>query len=153
MIVRKLVPHEFDVTVNLFNYYFDEAVTVIPSMAEEFDQNSISETIKHYATHYDYCWFNSLDNSRPVGFIAGYATECPWNNSIITANIAFVYLLESHRNIDNFRLLLSEFEQWARLIKATRITGGDIGINAERMEKLYSHFGFKKALFMIKEFN
>ena len=151
MIIRKMQPMEFDVTVNLFGYYRDEAIESIPSIAEEYDENSVIETIRHYATQWDHCWFNVYENSRPVGFIAGYASETPWNKSIIDANIAFIYLLDSHKNLDNFKLMVKKFEEWARMINAHAITGGDIGINPERMEKLYTHLGFTSLLLMTKE--
>jgi len=151
MIVRKMQPSEFDVTINLFGYYRDAAIEKLPKINDEYDENSMIETIRTFATKWDHCWFNGYDSSRPVGFIAGYASECPWNKNIIDANIAFIYLLDSHRNMDNFRLLLSKFEEWARMIKAQNITAGDIGIDPERTEKLYSHFGFKPGVWMNKE--
>lgn len=151
MIVRKMQPHELDATLLVVNYYTQEAQESMPEMAEQFDDNSILNTVRHYASHWDHCWFNIYDNQRPVGFIAGYATECPWNANIIDANIAFVYLLDSHRSIENFRMLMDQFTQWARTIKAKNITGGDIGINPEKMQKLYEHFGFKPLLMMTKE--
>jgi GNAT superfamily N-acetyltransferase len=148
MIVRKLVPHDFDLVINLFHRYYDEAVLSIPSMAEERDDNSIIETVRYYSTHYDRCWFVALEGQRPVGFIAGFASEAPWNKQIIYANIAFIYLIESHRNIDNFRELLNTFKEWAHVIDAQKITAGDIGVNPEKMQKLYEHFDFKPVLFM-----
>jgi GNAT superfamily N-acetyltransferase len=151
MIVRKMLPVEFDSTVNLFGYYFDEAAEALPKMTNEYDENSIIDTIRHYASHWDHCWYNVYDNQRPVGFVAGYAAECPWNKNIIDAHIAFIFLLDSHKNMDNFRLLLNKFEEWAKTIKASNITAGDIGINPERTEKLYSHFGFKPGVWMGKE--
>jgi GNAT superfamily N-acetyltransferase len=151
MIVRKMLPQEFDITVNLFSYYRDEAIESMPQIAEEYDENSVIETIRTYASHWEYCWFNAYDNSRPVGFIAGYASACPWNKNKISANIAFIYLLDSHKNMSNFKLLLDKFEEWARVIKASEITAGDIGINPERTRKLYEHFDFKPGVWMGKE--
>jgi GNAT superfamily N-acetyltransferase len=151
MIVRQMQPREFDMTVNLFGYYRDEAVESMPKIADEYDENSVIDTIKTFASKWDHIWFNAYDNTRPVGFIAGYASACPWNNEILDANIAFIYLLDSHKNMDNFRELLSQFEAWARTIKAQNITAGDIGINPERTQKLYEHFGFKPGVWMGKE--
>lgn len=153
MIVRKMRPDEFDATITLFNYYFDEAVESIPKMAEEYDENSILETIRKFATNYEYCWFNAYVNQRPVGFIAGYLTACPWNNQLVYANIGFVYLLEGHRNLDNFRELYTEFESWAKLANAYEITAGDIGINLDRSRTLYEHFGFEPMLLMRRGVN
>jgi hypothetical protein len=151
MIVRKMQPIEFDATITCFQYYRDEAIESLPRIAQEYDENSVIQTIKHYASHYDHCWFNAYEGSRVVGFIAGYASECPWNKSIIDANIAFIYLLDSHKNMDNFRSLITKFEEWARLIRARSITAGDIGINPERTQKLYQHFDFTPGVWMGKE--
>ena len=151
MIVRKMQPIEFDSTVNLFGYYRDEAIESMPEIEEQYDENSVIDTIRTFASKWDHCWFNAYDNSRPVGFIAGYASECPWNKSIIDANIAFIYLLDSHKNMDNFRVLLNQFEHWAKTIGARAITAGDIGINPERTQKLYEHFGFTPGVWMNKE--
>ena len=151
MIVRKMLAQEFDSTVNLFGYYRDEAILSMPVIEEQYDENSVIDTIKQYASHWEYCWFNAYDGQRPVGFIAGYLTACPWNSNIVEANIAFIFLLESHRNMSNFKQLMTEFEAWARLAKASTITAGDIGINPERTQKLYEHFGFKSGVWMGKE--
>jgi GNAT superfamily N-acetyltransferase len=144
-------PREFDMTVNLFGYYRDEAIQTMPKIADEYDENSVIDTIKTFASKWDHIWLNAYDNTRPVGFIAGYASACPWNSNILDANIAFIYLLDSHKNMDNFRELLAQFEAWARTIKAQNITAGEIGINPERTEKLYEHFGFKPGVWMGKE--
>jgi GNAT superfamily N-acetyltransferase len=144
-------PREFDMTVNLFGYYRDEAIQTMPKIADEYDENSVIDTIKTFASKWDHIWLNAYDNQRPVGFIAGYASACPWNSNILDANIAFIYLLDSHKNMDNFRELLTQFEAWAKSIKAQNITAGDIGINPERTQKLYEHFGFKPGVWMGKE--
>ena len=138
-------------TVNLFGYYRDEAIESMPKIQDEYDENSVIDTIKTFASKWDHCWLNAYDNTRPVGFVAGYASECPWNKNIIDANIAFIYLLESHKSMDNFRQLLNQFESWARTIKAQNITAGDIGINPARTQALYEHFGFKPGVWMGKE--
>lgn len=151
MIVRPMQPLEFDSTIICFQYYRDEAIESLPRIAEEYDENSVLKTIKTFATKWDHCWFNAYEGQRVVGFIAGYASECPWNTEIIDANIAFIFMLDSHKNMDNFRQLLVKFEEWAKTIKARNITAGDIGINPERTQKLYEHFGFKPGVWMGKE--
>lgn len=151
MIIRTMLPQEFDLTVTVFSRYFDEAAESIPSMADEYDENSVIKTIRTFASKWDHCWFNAYEGQRPVGFIAGYASECPWNNQIIDANIGFIYLLDSHKNMDNFRLLLNKFEEWAKTIKAKNITAGDIGINPDRTQKLFEHFGFQPGVWLNKE--
>lgn len=151
MIVRKMHPQELDATIICFGYYRNEAIESLPRIAEEYDENSVLETIRMYASNYQYCWFNAYEGSRPVGFIAGYMSECPWNKRLISANIAFIYMLPSHRSMDNFRQLLTAFEEWARLIEAKEITAGDIGIDPERTRTLYEYFGFKPGVWMGKE--
>lgn len=153
MIVRSLQAHELDATMILFNYYRDEAIEAMPKILDEYDENSMIETMRMYASNYEYCWFNALEGQRPVGFVSGYMSQCPWNKNLITANIAFIYLLPSHRNLDNFRQLIQQFEGWAKTIKATEITAGDIGIDIARSQKVYEHFGFKPILMMTKELN
>lgn len=151
MRVRKMLPEEFDATVNLFGYYRDDAVKSIPKIADEYDENSVINTIKEFSVQWSHAWFNLYDGQRPVGFIAGYLTNQPWNEDIVTANIGFLYIMESHRNLDNLKLLMKEFEEWARLSEAVEITGGDIGIDIERSKKIYEHMGFKPILLTTKE--
>lgn len=146
-------PAEFDVTVNLFHYYRDEAIESLPIIEQQYDENSMINTIRHYASAWDHIWLNAYVNSRPIGFIAGFLSPLPWNEKIIDANIAFIYLQTSYRNIDNFKMLLNNFEEWAKTCKATSITAGDIGINPERTQKLYEHFDFKPGVWMGKELN
>jgi hypothetical protein len=151
MIVRKMTPHEIDVTINLFGYYRDEAIEKLPKIRDEYDEDSVLQTIRLMSSNYEYCWFNIYDNSRPVGFVAGYVSCCPWNREKVIANIQFIYLLKSHRNMDNFKQLLGKFEEWAGIVNAQEITAGDIGIDIERSKTLYEHFNFKPQLFMSKE--
>lgn len=153
MIVRKMQHHEFDSTMICFNYYRDQAIEAIPRIAEEYDENSMIETVRLYATNYEYIWLNAYEGQRVVGFISGYLSSNPWNKQLVTANIAFVFLLESHRTLENFRQLMTTFEAWARTCNCTEITAGDIGIDIERRQKLYEHFGFKPILMMIKDVN
>jgi len=153
MIVRKMRPEEFDATMTLVGYYADEASRAVSGFADEYDENSARETVRLYASNYEYCWFNAYDNTRPVGFIAGYFVACPWNQDIVNAHIAFVYMLESHRTLSNFQELIDQFEAWARIARVKQITAGDIGIDPDRTKKLYEHFGFKSDLSMSKELN
>ena len=151
MIVRKMRPEEFDATMTLVGYYADEAAQAVPGFAEEYDENSARDTVRLFASNYEYCWFNAYDNTRPVGFIAGHLVACPWNRDIVNAHISFIYIIESHRNFNSFQELLGQFEEWARLAKVKEITTGDIGIDLERTKKLYEHVGFKTDLSMSKE--
>jgi hypothetical protein len=152
MIVRKMMAHEIDVTVNLFGYYRDEAVEAMPHIAEDYDENHVLETIRTYSSHYEYCWLNAYEGQRPVGLVAGCITKAPWGE-VYTAHCDMIFLLESHRTIDNFRQLLGGFEEWARICGARDITAGDIGINVERTKKLFHHLGFQEGCWMSKELN
>jgi hypothetical protein len=145
--------NELDSTMILFNYYRDEAITAIPKIEQEYDENSMIETVRLYASNNDYTWLNIYEGQRPIGFVAGYASSCPWNKNILSANIAFIFLLESHRTLENFRQLMAGFEEWARFIQAVEVTAGDIGIDMERRQRLYEHFDFKPILMMTKELN
>jgi GNAT superfamily N-acetyltransferase len=153
MIIRKMLPDEIDSTVLLTQRYFDEAAENIPNMADQYDENSVLETIKQYSSHYEYFWYNAYEGLRPVGFIAGFATPILWNSKLLDAHIALIYLLDSHRSMANFKQLMDKFEEWAKTIGAGNITAGDIGINPERTEKLYEHFGYKRGVWMGKELN
>jgi len=144
-------PEEIDVTVNLFNYYKMEAVESIPEIEEQYDPDSVLETIRMYNTYHEYAWFNAYDGQRPVGLIAGCVTALPWNRRILVAHIDMIYMLESHRNMSNFMMLYNEIEAWAKMCGCTKITAGDIGINPQRTEKIYTHLGFDKGVFMVKE--
>ena len=152
MIVRKILPSEMNVTINLFGYYRDEAVKSIPSIADEYDEDHVLETIRHYSTHYEYCWFNAYEGQRPVGLIAGCITKAPWG-PVYHAHCELIFLLESHRTLANVKELLKAFEEWARIAGAREITAGDIGINPDRTKKLFEHLDFREGLWMSKELN
>jgi GNAT superfamily N-acetyltransferase len=143
--------YEIDATLICVDYYKDEAIESVPAIAEEYDYNSVVNTVKTYASKMHYCWLNAYEGQRVVGFVGGYLADTPWNNKILTGNIVFLFLLESHRNMDNFKMLVNEFENWARMNKAKYVTGGDLGLNYERSKKLYQHLGFEPMLLMNKE--
>lgn len=151
MIVKPLNPRDFDITMNLFHYYRDEAIESIPKIEEEYNENTVINTIRNYAIASDSCWFNIYEGQRPVGFVAGYMVAKPWNDQQYIGHIQFIYLIETHRTLENFKMLLNNFEEWAKLAGCDEISAGDIGINVDRMKKLYSHFGFQEQLSMTKE--
>lgn len=151
MIVRKMQPEEFDSTLTLFHYYRDEAIESLPQIAQEYDENSSMLTIKQFATQWDSCWFNGYDNGRPVGFVSGNLSELAWNKNITIANLGFIYLLKSHRTIENFKALYNKFEEWAKLCEAKKLTVGDIGIDVERSKTIYNRLGYRDMLLMEKD--
>ena len=146
MIVRKMLPNEMDITINLCRYYADEAK--IPE--EDYDEDHVLETIRHYSSHYEYCWLNAYEGQRPVGLVAGYVCKAPWG-PVYHAHCELIFLLESHRSMANVKDLLKGFEEWARIAGAREITAGDIGINPERTRKLLEHLDFREGLWMSKE--
>lgn len=151
MIVKKMLPHEIDITVNLFNYYRDDAIEALPYIADEYDEDAVLETIRNYNIQYDHCWLNLYDNQRPVGFVAGYIIDKPWSKTSLVGYLQFIYVLKSHRTLDAFKQLVTEFETWARQFEVKQITAGDIGIDIERSQKLYEHLGYKPGLIVSKE--
>jgi len=153
MIVREMYVNEFDATVICFGYYRDAAIESIPQIEEEYDENSVIKTIRARASRAEHCWFNAYEGSRVVGFIAGSLIPQPWNERILSANIDFIFLLEDYRSFNNFKALMSKFEQWAEVCSAQSITGGDIGIDIDRSRTLFEHMGFKPMLLMNKELN
>jgi GNAT superfamily N-acetyltransferase len=144
------MPDNFNVTVNLFEYYRDEAIESLPYIAEEYDENSVIDTIRTFSILESHCWLNLYQGQRPVGFVAGYLVSKPWNNQCIIGHIQFIYIIEEYRNLENFKTLLDSFQEWAVARGAKELMAGDIGINPDRMRKLYEHFGFKSLLTMIK---
>ena len=150
MIVRKMLPQEFDSTMVLVKYYIDEAGENMPQILEQYDENSVIDTIRIYASSWGRTWINLYDNSRPVGFIAGFITPCAWNKDILDANVSFIYVLDSHRNIDNLRELVKAFEEWSKTFNAKTITAGDMGINPERFQRVFESMGFKPRLLLAR---
>jgi hypothetical protein len=150
MIVKILTPEHFDITLNLFQYYRDEAIESLPYIAEEYDENSVIETIRNFGILESHCWLNLYHGQRPVGFVAGYLVNKPWNNQCLIGHIQFIYIVEEHRNLENFKTLLDGFQEWSVARGARELMAGDIGINPDRMRKLYEHFGFKSLLTMTK---
>lgn len=151
MIIERLKPVDFDATIDLFDQYYAEAVESIPSMADDYDEESIINFVRTYASHWQHSWSLAFAGStRPVGFVAGTVINEPWNETILNANIDMIYLDPEHRSMDNFKALVDHFTNWARSAGARRITAGDIGINPERTEKIYRHLGFEPACFLVK---
>ena len=151
MIVEKLKPVDFDAVIDLFDQYYAEAVTSIPTMEQDYDAESVINFVRTYASHWQHAWFVAFEySSRPCGFVAGSLINEPWNENITNANIDMIYLAPEQRNMDNFRRLVDHFTTWATTAGARRITAGDIGINPERTEKIYQHLGFEPACFLVK---
>lgn len=153
MIVRQMRPDEIDITVTLFRYYAQEAAEANARFGEEFDVNSVIKSIRARTVHPNTVWLNMYDQGRPVGFITGTVSQCPWNHEIMYANAEMFFILQSHRNMETFRDLVEAFEQWAAQFNAQHISASDMGINPERTRKVFEFLGFKNAVFLYKEIN
>ena len=151
VIVRPMNANEIDITVNLFGYYRDDAIQALPHIEQEYDVNSVIDTIRTYNSYNEYTWLNMYEGSRPVGLIAGCITAAPWNQTVLTAHIDMIFLLPTHRNLENFKQLYTSFEQWATAIGCKKISAGDIGINPSRTIKVYEHLGFTQGVWMEQE--
>lgn len=151
VLVQKLKPVDLDAAVDLFEQYYAEAVEVLPDMRDEYDEGSMIETIRTYASHYQHCWYlGFVDSTRPIALCAGSLTPTPWNENILNANIDMIYIVPEHRSMDNFKTLVDYFNAWAAQFGARKITAGDIGINPDRTEKVYKHLGFEPACFLTR---
>lgn len=142
---------EIDVTINLFRYYAKEAAEQTPSLGDEFDENSVIETIRTRNIHPEYIWLNAYEGTRPIGFVSACVTQAPWNKEIFYAHIELIYILESHRSMSAFKQMVENVEEWARTFNAQKITAGDIGVNPDRTRKVYEHLGFTNGCFMDKD--
>jgi GNAT superfamily N-acetyltransferase len=151
MTIKKLLPQDFDKTLYLFHEYRDEAIQSLPYIEEEYDEETVIEVIREYAILESHCWLNLYQGQTPIGFIAGYLVSKPWNKNLVLGHIQFIFVLEEHRNLEVFRDLLEAFEDWTKNFKAVGISAGDIGIDPDKMRKLYEHFDFKSELSMVKE--
>jgi GNAT superfamily N-acetyltransferase len=151
MIVRPMLPHELDATMILMNYYRDELFEKHPSLLDEYDENSITETVRRYVINHEFVWFNAYEGQRPVGFIGGHMSNLPWNNSIISANIDYIYMCPGKQTNANYKQLMESFEEWARAIKATKITGSDFNCTLEEGQEFFKSFGYTPVVLSIKE--
>jgi GNAT superfamily N-acetyltransferase len=137
MIVRRPRAEELDNIVLVMEYYRDEAN--LPD--GEYCSDAMTETVREYLIDPGCAWFCLYDSGRIVGVVAGYLCPIPWSRRI-TANVQFLYVIPSHRNLQNAVRLLKEFETWAWGQEAVKITAGDIGIDVERTQTFYEHCGY-----------
>lgn len=151
MIVRQMRPDEIDITVGLFRYYAQEAAQANPRFGDEFDVNSVIKTIRSRTIQPTQVWLNQYDGSRPVGFITGTVAQCPWNHEIFYAHAEMFYILDSHRNMNSFKQLVDAFETWALQFNAQHVSASDMGVNPDRTQKVFSHLGFRDAVFLYRE--
>lgn len=145
MEIRKIHPGEINDIMLLFQQYADEATSAMPEMADEIDYGALSNTVREWSIQHHMCFLAAFEGEHPIGFIGGGITKQPWSVKY-SAHISLIFLSEKHRSMENFKSLVSKFEEWARIAQATKITAGDIGINIERSSKLYKYLGFTECL-------
>ncbi len=150
MIIRKIHPGEMDALLTIIHNYAEEASITLPDIADEISDTIILENIRSWTVQHNHFVEVGFEGEKAVGFIAGNVIQLPWSKTH-QANISFIYMLESHRSMDNFKALLHRFEEWARLANASRIYSGDIGIDLERSRKLYDYLGFTERLLASKD--
>lgn len=150
MIVRKIHPGEIDNLLNIIHQYAEEAAETMPEIAGEIEDSVIVENIRKWSIQHTFNLLVAFEGERPVGFIAGALVQLPYT-STPQANISFIFMTETHRTMDNFRLLLNNFENWAKTAGCKKIFSGDIGIDIERSRKLYTYLGFKEGLYVSKD--
>lgn len=117
MIVRKILPQDFDNVLTLLRYQIGEL-----ERDDIYDHNTALDTMRVASTKAQYFNFVALENSRPVGFITGYGTNYKDYTNITIAHISNVFLLASHRNKSNFDQLYQSVEEWSKLAGVTYIT-------------------------------
>jgi GNAT superfamily N-acetyltransferase len=138
MIIRRPRADELDNILIVMEYYRDEAN--LPD--GEYDSNEMTKTVREFLIDPAHAWFCMYEQQRMVGIVAGYLCPIPWSRKI-TANVQFLYVLPSHRNLASAVKLLKEFETWAWNQGAVKITAGDIGIDVERTQTFYEHCGYR----------
>jgi hypothetical protein len=139
MIIRKMLPEELDIVVNLFQYYRE----VVMIEDEDYDESRVAQTIKTYDINWNMFFNVAFEGQRPIGVIGGFITEDPIDGKCAAA-IQFCYLLEKYASLTNYRQLVDTFEGWAREVNASSIKCLDIGNKPNRLEDLYSQLGYNK---------
>ena len=150
MIIRKITAGEIDDLLSVIKYYANEAKEAYPEIESELDDEILVQNIRTWSIKPNYSLFVGYEGERTVGFIAGYLVQNPWGKDY-QANINFIYMIDTHRTMENFKGLLAKFEDWAKTMRAVRITAGDIGIDIDRTRKLYEYLGFTEGLAVTKD--
>lgn len=138
MIIRRMLPEEIDGVAILFDYYREAAEI----QDEDYDSDRVVQTIKNYCINWNLFFHVAYEGQRPVGLIGGFVSEDPIDGRACAA-IQFCYLIPSHDQIENYRELVTVFEQWAREVKATSIKALDIGNRLNRLQYVYQSAGYK----------
>lgn len=151
MIARTPRTEEFDSTMILMDYFKQDLEEKAPHTAHKWDENSVIKSVRHIQSHANAQWFNLYEGQRPVGFISGSFTTCPFNHDLINANIDLCYVIPSHRSYEAVRLLVEKLEEWASTHRVNEITITDTGIAGE-LQDYYTNMGYTTATWMHKEY-
>lgn len=88
---------------------------------EDYDEESWRQGVRQYSIYNHLCWLNWYDNMENLkGFISGAISAAP-HSGVVTAQIHYVYLPESHLESINFQEMHIAFENWARERQAVAI--------------------------------
>lgn len=137
MIIRPMEPREIDSVMILFNYYRQAAG--IPD--QQFNENKLLQTIREYCIRPNLFFRIACMGQRPVGVIGGFLSEDPVESEI-TATIQFNYLLDDYNDLDNYQLLISQFQTWAQSLGVKNMRAIDIGYRTDRLESVYDQLDF-----------
>lgn len=137
MIIRPMETNEIDLVINLFNYYREEADIT----EERYDQDKVIKTVREYNIRPNLFFRVAFNGRRPIGIIGGFLSEDPIDTEI-TATIQFNYLIPEFANIENYGLLIEEFQTWARQFHVEKMRAIDIGNNITRLNDIYDQLGF-----------
>jgi hypothetical protein len=137
MIIREMLPREFDVVLNLFNYYCEAADIT----EDKYDQDRARETVREYCIRPNLFFRIALNGQRPVGMIGGFLSQDPVETQV-TATIQFLYLIPEFAEINNYQNLVDEFVAWGQQFKVTQVRAIDIGYRMDRLRDVYDELGF-----------
>lgn len=138
MIVRKVVPQDFDHVLTLLKYQVGEL-----ERDDIYDHNTALDNLRTASTKSHYFNFVAIEGNRPVGFITGYGTSYKEYTDIKMVHIGNFYLLPSHRDQSTFDRLFQSVTEWAALIQASYITAELTDVNQldslmeQRLTKVY----------------
>lgn len=126
---------EIDLVVNLFNYYIEEAEV------KNYDENQCLRTLREYNIRPNLFFRVAFDGLRPIGIIGGFLSEDPIESEL-SATVQFCYLLKDWATVENYGMLLEEFQRWAQAYSAKNIRAIDIGSKLDRLQSVYEDLGF-----------
>lgn len=138
MLVRPIRVADVDAVMILLEYYRND--TNIDD--EDWDTDSLLKTVKQFVISQDYIFLVAVEGQRIVGCLAGALKKEFYNNNI-DAVIQLVFLLQSHRNQENYKQLYDQFEQYGQKFNARRVLLIDPFDTQTRIEPIADILGFQ----------